>query len=324
MIISFLARTAAWTLLYASVAVAQPADSVVRQATRLFETGNTAAATALVRPLAESSATAATLLGRMAWQSANYKDAARWLDAAIALDPRGVEAHIWRGRTYLQEIETVNFMRKGAVAGRARAMFEKAVEIDPSSFEAREARTEYLMNAPGIAGGSIDKARAEANVAKRVSPVRGALLVGRVEEKAGKPGVAEAEYRALTTSFPDSTGGWEALTTLYQSQSRWDDAFRIIDDRLRANPNDNGMLYQLGRAASLSGQRLEAGEEALRRYLARDNARKAFDGTVHYRLGAIRERRGDTQGARSEYELAVTLDPRNAAAKRALEQLRGR
>jgi tetratricopeptide (TPR) repeat protein len=323
MIISFFARAAAWTL-YASVAVAQPADSVVRQATRLFETGNSAAAAALLRPLADTSARAATLLGRIAWQSANYKDAARWLDAAIALDPRHVDAYVWRGRTYVQEIETTNFLRKGAVAGHARSMFEKAVEIDPSSFEAREARTEYLMNAPGIAGGSIDKARAEANAAKRVSPVRGALLVGRVEEKAGNTAAAEAEYRALTTSFPDSSGAWEALTTLYQSQSRWDDAFRVIDDRLRANPNDYGMLYQLGRAASLSGQRLEAGEEARRRYLGRDNARKAFDGTVHYRLATIRERRGDVQGARSEYELAVALDPRNVAAKRALDKLRGR
>jgi tetratricopeptide (TPR) repeat protein len=321
--IAILARSASWTL-YATTAVAQPADSLVRQATRLFETGNAAAATALVRPLADTSATAATLLGRMAWQTANYKDAAHWLDAAIARDPRRVEAYVWRGRTYLQEIETTNFLRKGAVAGRARSMFEKAVEIDPSSFEAREAKTEYLMNAPGIAGGSIDKARAEATAAKRVAPIRGAMLVGRVEEKAGNAAAAEAEYRALTTSFPDSSGGWEALTTLYQTQSRWDDAFRIIDDRLRANPNDYGMLYQLGRAASLSGQRLDAGEEALRRYLTRDNARKAFDGAVHFRLGAIRERRGDPQGARGEYELAVSLDPRNVAAKRALDRLGGR
>jgi len=309
---------------YTSVALAQSADSVVRRATRQFETGNTAAAEALARPLADTSASAATLLGRMAWQSANYKEAARWLDAAIALDARRVEAYIWRARTYVQEIETVNFLRKGAVAGRARGMLDKAVTIDPSSFEAREARTEYLMNAPGIGGGSIDKARAEANVAKRLSPYRGALLVGRVEEKAGNAAAAEAEYRALVTTFPDSSGGREALAALYQSQSRWDDAFRVIDDRLRVNPNDYGMLYQLGRAASLSGQRLEAGEEALRRYLARDNARKAFDGGVHYRLGAIRERRGDTQGARTEYELAVTLDPRNVAAKRALDGLRGR
>lgn len=310
--------------MYANIALAQPADSVVRQATRLFETGNAAAAAALARPLADTSATATTLLGRMAWQSASYKEAARWLDAAIALDPRRVEAYIWRARTYVQEIETVNFLRKGAVAGRARDMLDKAVAIDPSSFDAREARTEYLMNAPGIAGGSIDKARAEANTAKRVSPYRGALLVGRVEEKAGNAVAAEAEYQGLLTTFPDSGGAREALAALYQSQSRWDDAFRIIDDRLRANPNDYGMLYQLGRAASLSGQRLEAGEEALRRYLARDNARKAFDGGVHYRLGAIRERRGDVQGARGEYELAIALDPRNVAAKRALERLRSR
>jgi len=310
--------------MYGSVTLAQAADSVVRQATRLFETGNAAAAAALARPLADTSATAATLLGRMAWQYANYKEAARWLDAAIALEPRRVEAYIWRARTYIQEIETVNFLRKGGVAARARDMLDKAVAIDPSSFDAREARTEYLMNAPGIAGGSIDKARAEANTAKRGSPYRGALLVGRVEEKAGNAAAAEAEYKALLTTFPDSGGAREALASLYQTQSRWDDAFRIIEDRLRANPNDYGMLYQLGRAASLSGQRLEAGEEALRRYLARDNARKAFDGGVHYRLGAIRERRGDAQGARSEYEVAIALDPRNVAAKRALERLAGR
>ena len=321
--IAILARSAAWTL-SASTALAQSAESIVKQATNLFETGNTPAAVALARPLADTSATAATLLGRMAWQSANYKDAARWLDAAIALDPRHVDAYVWRGRTYLQELETTSFLRKGAVAGRARSMFDKAVEIEPSNFAAREARTEYLMNAPGIAGGSIDKARAEAYAAKRASPIRGALLVGRVEEKAGNTAAAEAEYRALATSFPDSSGGWEALTTLYQSQSRWDDAFRIIDDRLRTKPDDYGMLYQLGRAASLSGQRLEAGEEALHRYLTRDNARKALDGTAHFRLGAVRERRGDKAGAQSEYELALSLDPRNAAARRALERLRGR
>jgi len=311
----------AWAL-FATAALPQPSDSVVRQATLLFAKGDTAAAAALARPLADTSAAAATLLGRMAWQYANYKEAARWLDAAIARDPRWVEAYIWRGRTYLQEIETVNFLRKGSVAGRAREMLEKAVAIDPSNFDAREARTEYLMNAPGIAGGSIDKARAEANAAKRFSPYRGALLLGRVEEKAGKAAAAEAEYRGLITSFPDSSGAREALTALYQSQSRWDDAFRVIDDRLRSNPNDYGMLYQLGRAASLSGQRLEAGEEALRRYLARENARKAFDGGVHFRLGAILERRVDPQGARREYELAVALDPRNGAAKRSLERLR--
>jgi len=315
------AHALAWTL-YAAAALAQPADSTVRQATRLFESGNSATAAALVRPLADSSAAAATLLGRMAWQSADYKEAARWLDAAIALDSRRIDAYIWRARTYLQELETVNFLRKGSLAGRARAMLDKVVSIDPSNFDAREARTEYLMNAPGIAGGGIDKARTEANTAKRASPYRGTLLVGRVEEKAGNIGAAEAEYRALIASYPDSGGGYEALSALYQSQSRWDDAFRIIDDRLGRNPNDYGMLYQLGRAASLSGKRLDTGEEALRRYLGRDQANKAFDGTVHFRLGAIRERRGDPAGARGEYQQAVSLDPRNLAAKRALERLR--
>jgi len=318
-----LVRSLVW-LLYATAAAAQTADSLVKQARGLFETGDSPAAVGLLRPLADSSPAAATLLGRIAWQSGNYKEAARWLDAAIARDPQRVEAYIWRARTYVQEIETVSFLRKGAVAGRARSMLDKAVSIDPASFAAREARTEYYLNAPGIAGGGIDKARAEAAEAKRISPYRGALLVGRVEEQAGNVAAAEAEYRALMASYPDSGGGREALSSFYQNRGRWDDAFRIIDDRLRANPDDYGMLYQLGRAAALSGQRLEAGDAALRRYLTRDQAKKAFDGGVHFRLGAVLERRGDAAGARSEYERAVALDPRNNAAKRALEGVRSR
>ena len=47
MMIGMVVRSAAWTLC-GSVAVAQPADSVVRQARNLFETGSSAAAVALV------------------------------------------------------------------------------------------------------------------------------------------------------------------------------------------------------------------------------------------------------------------------------------
>ena len=111
MMIRMLAPVATFAMC-ASVALAQPADSVVRHATRLFEAGNSAAAVEILRPMANTSAAAATLLGRIAWQSANYKDAARWLDAAIALDPRYVEAYVWRGRTYVQEIETTSFLRR--------------------------------------------------------------------------------------------------------------------------------------------------------------------------------------------------------------------
>lgn len=247
----------AW-LLYATAALAQAGDSVVMQARDLFETGNSPAAVAMLRPLADTSPAAATLLGRIAWQSGNYKEAARWLDVAIARDPQRVEAYVWRARTYVQEIETVSFIRKGTIAGRARSLLDKAVSIDPASITAREARMEYYLNAPRIAGGGMDKARSEAAAAKRVSPYRGSLLVGRVEEQAGNVAAAEAEYVALMASYPDSGGGREALSSLYQNRARWDDAFRIIDDRLRTNPDDLGMLYQLGRAAALSGQRLEA------------------------------------------------------------------
>ena len=306
----------------AAIACAQSPDSIVSRATRLFETGDSPAAVALLAPIGET-AQAALLLGRIAWQGGDYKEAGQRFDKAIALAPQRADPHVWRARTYLQELQSVNFLRKGSIAGKARGHLEKAITLEPENFDAQEALTEYYMEAPGIAGGGIDKARAQAATAKRLSPVRGALLVARVETKDKNAAATEAEYRWVTSTFPDSVSGWAALSSWYQDQKRWTEAFEIIDTRLRGNPSDNNFLYQLGRAASLSGTRLDAGEAALRKYLARENARPVFDSSVHYRLGSILEQRGNRAGARDEYLLASKVDPRNEVARRAANRLAG-
>ncbi|MDQ6829272.1 MAG: tetratricopeptide repeat protein [Gemmatimonadota bacterium] len=81
--------------------------------------------------------------------------------------------------------------------------------------------------------------------------------------------------------------------------------------------------YQLGKTAAMSGQRLDAGEAALKKYLTMPVTRgNPTPAGAHYRLGMIAERRGNSAGAKAEYETAVSLDPKLEDAKKALAKLK--
>ncbi|HEY2164616.1 MAG TPA: hypothetical protein VGH04_11520, partial [Gemmatimonadaceae bacterium] len=80
--------------------------------------------------------------------------------------------------------------------------------------------------------------------------------------------------------------------------------------------------YQLGKTAALSGERLEQGEAALRKYIAAARFDPgATEAHARWRLAMILEQRHDAPHARAEYEAALRLDPKLADAKRALEAL---
>jgi tetratricopeptide (TPR) repeat protein len=258
------------------------------------------------------------------YEEGNFNEAARVLKKVVEADPKSVSAHIWLGRAYMQQIQTVSFVKKPFQASKAKGEFDKAVALDPRNAEAREARANYMLNAPGIAGGGVDKARAEAIALKEIDPYRGGLLMGRVLERSKDLVSAEAEYRALATQFPDSVQAAAAIASVYQAQQRWSDAFALIDDWLARKPDTPLMQFQLGRAASLSGERLADGQAALEKYLARPNKRVSNDAAAHYRLGMIFERRGDMSGALAQYEAAHRLDPYMEEAEAAIAKLRKR
>jgi Tfp pilus assembly protein PilF len=84
-------------------------------------------------------------------------DAARAFKLVVSANPGSVEAHIWLGRAYQQQIARASFIKKLNVASHAKSEFDKAVALDPRNIEAREARANYYMHAPSIAGGGLDK-----------------------------------------------------------------------------------------------------------------------------------------------------------------------
>jgi tetratricopeptide (TPR) repeat protein len=271
-----------------------------------------------------AAAAAAFAAGRAAHQARRTDDAVKELERAVQLDPANSRYHMWLGHAYSRQVGSVNFMRKATVGRRAGAAYERAVELDPRSIDAAEARMEFLLEAPGIVGGGVDKARAEAARIASLNKFRGVMALGTIAQHQQQPARAESLYRVAMAQHPDSVWAAEALVALLQTAGRYDDAFQVIDARLARSPDEASSLYNLGRLASIASQRLGPGEAALRRFLAVVGVDSVQQSNAHYRLGVIREKAGDVAVARAEYRTAMSLYAAHPLAAAALKRLDGR
>src|SRR5262245_14316040 len=192
--------------------------------------------------------------GRSAMQARRFDDAATAFERAVELNPNRSEYHLWLGHAYTRQLAAANFIRKGIIGRRIGPQYDKAVELDSSSVVAAEARVDFYLEAPGMVGGGVDKAKTEAARLTRLNAYAGGFARAKIAEKEKLSEQTESEYRSLMRSYPDSTRPVVALATLLQSSERYPDAFEVIDARLARFPNDTVMIYQLGRAAALSGR----------------------------------------------------------------------
>jgi len=221
-------------------------------------------------------------------------------------------------------LSTAGFLRKPFIARRCGEAYNMAVKLDPASVDAAEARLDFFLGAPSIVGGGIDKARAEASRIATLDAYRGVMAEARIAEHEKEWPKAEQLYRSLMADYPDRTGAVDALLTILQNGKRFEEAFKIVDDRLARLPNESSSLYNLGRLSAVSSQHLARGESAMRRFLAMTGADPVRQSNAHYRLGMIKERMGDAAVAATEYRAALDLYPRHEPAAAALKKIQGR
>jgi tetratricopeptide (TPR) repeat protein len=260
--------------------------------------------------------------GRTALMKDRAGDAIKAFERAIAADGTIAEYHYWLGTALGVEAQRAGRLKQARLGKRAKDEFERAVRLDPRHVPARQGLVQFYTLAPGFMGGSDDKARAQAAEIARLSPYHGHLAHGIIAERAKDDAGAKRAYDAAITAAPDSAGGYIALGLLHQRSQRWDDAFESYDRLLRARPSETMVLYHVGRAAALSGKRLDRGQQALERFIASPpKEATAYNiSRAHQRLATIHEHRGNSELARQQYEMAVKVDGHNEEAKKALRK----
>ncbi len=252
-----------------------------------------------------------------------FDKAADEFERAVASDQASAAYHFQLGQAYGSRAQHVNVFRQAVLARKTKAEFDRAVALDPDLIDARVGLLSYYLYAPGIVGGSVEKARVQAGEIRRRDAYRGGVAFAQIATHE-KDGVGAArELEALTQQFPDSTGPYVALATGYGQRGLWPDAWAVADRFARTLPNSPVAHYLVGRLAGESGQQLDRGAAALAQYL-QGTPREGDPplAVAHWRLGAVYERQAKKDAARAEYEAALRLDPRLAGAREALGKLR--
>jgi tetratricopeptide (TPR) repeat protein len=295
----------------------------------LFGAASLAAAESKSRPAstpappAESpkDARAANELGRTLLAGGDTARAVEWFEKSVSLEPENAEYHVWLGRGYGYQAMRASVLKQPGLARKVRREFETASRLDPDNLEARFALIEFYVRAPGILGGSLEKARSEAGEIRKRNALEGHRASGRIAELRKEPDQALEEYRQALAEFPESAEPSYWIGAFYARRSDYANAFEAYEKLLESDPGQMAVRYQIGRLASISGQNLELGEECLRRYLEHEpGPDEPSLASAHYHLGVLYEKTGNPELARREYSAALEIEPSLADARQALSR----
>jgi len=281
--------------------------------------------------------------------------AQKLLEQAIAIDPNSFEAHFHLADVMGDQLSKASVLKQMSGAGKLRHEIELSVQLKPSDIDAHWGLMQYYMQAPGIAGGSKDKAREQVAAISKISPSWGFLAQAEFNNHEKQPAAdlykqaydadpknynAVLAYANLALSQKNwdlgerlgremiqldrgRSQGYSALAFAYVSQKKWNDLDAILADAEKNIPDSRAPFFNAGRALADTGFDNARGERYLRYYLQQE---PELNGTkfsrVHWRLGQIMEKSSRKADAIAEYQTAVRLEPGFEPAQKDLKRLK--
>jgi tetratricopeptide (TPR) repeat protein len=209
-------------------------------------------------------------------------------------------------------------------AKRAKEEFEKAVALDSTNVQARLQLAQYLLMAPGIAGGDKKKAKKQVEIMQDIDSLYGAIAWSfywqNEEDTIKTESYLKEAVRLDTTSSHLATYMYGQFL---HGQKRYHEAVEIYEKTFRKYPDDMGLLYQVGRNYIFVEDSLDKAERCFKQYLQTEPKRNEPDwAAAHWRLGMVYDLKGEKDLAIAELEEAVRLDPKNKEFKKTLEEIK--
>lgn len=227
-------------------------------------------------------------------------------ERARNLDPQNSLYHLWLGRIYGEKADRAGFLSAAGLAKKVRTSFERAVELDPRSWEARKDLAEFYFNAPGIVGGGKDKAHAQADAIAPLNPAAARWIFAQLAEKNKDFAAAEREYRAAIAASQSGLRAWVELAIFFRHTNRLDEMQQALRQGESAPVDQAGALVDGASILLRSERDLSLAVRLLERYLSTPvEDAPAFK--AHDMLGRVLEKQGDRNRAASEYRTALSL-----------------
>ena len=328
------------------------------EAQRLFDKGRIAQSKPLFLEAVKedpNKAEAYYYLGILAINT-DYDGAIDYLKKAVDLNGAAAKYHFMLGNAYGVKAQRAGLLSKFGAASNCKEQYLIAVSLDPKYTDARMNLMEYYLEAPGIIGGSVEKAAAESDTIKMYDMYAGYIAEARVHEyKKEKPQQEECyrkaisidpkkiiAYKALWLLYMDGNNGTKAGEIFKKAASAVDDksdiffqagvyyiekkdfekARGMFQEAIKKDPLNYATYYQLGKVELLAGTHLDQGLLYFTKFIEATDVKNAPGPEYAYwRMGMIYEKLGKIDSARAVYRKSLDLNPDLEDAKKALEKL---
>lgn len=287
-------------------------------------------------------------------------EAVQLAEAAVKADPSKAKYHLQLAGALSDQADKVGLFKKISLAGRIRSELETSVKLEPRNTDCLLGMMMFYEAAPGIAGGSKDKARQTAEEIARIDASKGYLAQARLALGNNQKDKLEGLYLSAVKADPKSFEALMALASFYAADAQkkydlaekyarqaldldrsragpyivsaqaeavkqsWGKLETLLSEAEQANHDDLVPFYQAGKALLQSNQELARAERYFRKYLSQDPE----GGTpplsaAHWRLALILEKEGRKADAIKELEESLRLQPDFENAKKDLKRLKG-
>lgn len=258
-----------------------------------------------------------------AWARGDLDRALAAADAVAAARPPRAAQLVGVGALYCEMARNARIFARLSWARKCRTTWERASAVDPSNTQARFNLVDFYARAPLIAGGSVEKAKAQAAILAAQDPVLGEIALGFVARAQKQPTEAERRFRRATEIDTTGVKGIGALVDFLVAQRRWTDATALFESRLATWPDDRFAAYQLARVLHAEGGSNARALQLMDRCLSGPvlpDAPSLVD--AWHRKALILSSLGRRAEAISALEKAVALNPDHLGAARELARLR--
>jgi len=271
----------------------------------------------------DTNAEAHFLLAKVLLRKQEHDQAKYHAERAVELDGSVSEYHMWLARAYLAMATESGFINAFRYARKGKKSYERAVDLDSANVEARLELCMYLVAAPGLVGGSVDKGRGQAMIVERQDSLYGSYARANVSERDGDLEGAETYLkRAVRLDTTSTFHARYALGYFYERNGRLDEAGDVFRGILADKPDEMAAVFQVGKICVMTGSNIDEAEGCFKRYLEVEAPPNAPSrAAAHWRLGMVYDLQGRPDRALEEMHRAVELAPDNREFRKSLKEI---
>jgi tetratricopeptide (TPR) repeat protein len=211
------------------------------------------------------------LLGRSYFMQADYKKATDALEKAAILSPGDSMIQTWLGRAYGRRAETSFALSAFGFATKSREAFERAVKLDSRNKEAANDLFDFYMEAPGIVGGGVDKARKLLPVIAECDPENVPFIEARLYEEKKQFDKAEENLRYAVDRAPQKVGLVLNLARFLARRGRYEESEKVFQRAEQLAPDSPRVIFARAETYVRTERNPATARELLKKYLSAGN-----------------------------------------------------